>query len=827
MPKKTKTKTKTIGGVAKNPGYNHKTIEKKWQKIWEEQGTFRADDGSLKPKFYGLDMFPYPSAYGLHVGHFKGYTLSDVVAKRKMMEGYEVLRPIGFDSFGLPAENFAIKTGIHPAAATKKAIENIRRQFKAAGLGYDWSREVIASSPDYYRWTQWMFLQLYKNGLAYRKKAPVNFCPSCKTVLANEQVVEGKCERCGSGVSKKLLEQWFFKITDYAERLLEGLELIDWPEKIKTIQRNWIGKSYGTDIQFSFFTGIKEEDDKKLEVFTTRVDTLFGCTYVVIAPEHPILEKLKPLVSNWEEAASYMAGALSKTEIERSAEDREKTGVELRGVRVVNPVNNKDLPVFIADYVLMDYGTGAVMAVPAHDQRDFLFAKKHGLPIIEVVKPKTGETTLPERAFEEYGVLQNSEVFSGLTSEAGAADIAKYLAKRGQGKTTIHYRLRDWLISRQRYWGAPIPMVKCVKCGWQPVEDRDLPVLLPRIKDFKPTSDGKSPLARSKAFVKTVCPKCGGKAERETETMDTFVCSSWYYFRYTDPKNKAVFASPELISKWLPVDLYVGGVEHAVLHLLYSRFFTKALKDFGYVEIDEPFSKLYSQGLIYYQGAKMSKSKGNVISPDSIVVQYGADTLRLYELFMGPMDQASEWSDNGVAGVYRFLHKTWHLRYKVSDSIEDSVGITKILHKTIKKVSEDLDHFRTNTAISALMILANELDRQLAVSKESYLKFIIMLAPMAPHLGEELWQSFGGTSSIFKNKWPVYDENLIKDEMASFVIQVNGKTRGKIEMKTGISEEEAKGLAKNSEIAHKWIAGKEIAKTIYVPGKLINFVTQL
>ncbi|HOX30035.1 MAG TPA: leucine--tRNA ligase [Candidatus Paceibacterota bacterium] len=822
MPKKIK-KTKT-GGIANKPGYNHKSIEKKWQKAWEEQGIFSADDASAKTKFYSLDMFPYPSAYGLHVGHFKGYTLSDVIAKRKMMDGCEVLRPIGFDAFGLPAENFAIKTGIHPTVVTKKSIKNIRRQFKAAGLGYDWSREVIASSPDYYRWTQWMFLQLYKNGLAFRKKAPVNFCPSCKTVLANEQVVDGRCERCGSTVAKKLLEQWFFKITDYAERLLEGLDNIDWPEKIKTIQRNWIGKSYGTDIQFSFFTGTKEGDSRKLEVFTTRADTLFGCTYVVIAPEHPILEKLKPLISNWDEAAAYMSAALAKTEIERSAEDREKTGVELKGVRVVNPVNNTDLPVFIADYVLMDYGTGAVMAVPAHDQRDFLFAKKHKLPIVEVIKPKTGETTLPERAYEDYGVLQNSEVFSGLDSESGAKDIAKYLEKRGQGRSMVHYKLRDWLISRQRYWGAPIPMVICEKCGWQPVSESELPVLLPRIKDFKPTSDGKSPLARNKAFVKAVCPKCGGKAERETETMDTFVCSSWYFFRYTDPKNKAVFAAPEKIAKWLPVDLYIGGVEHAVLHLLYSRFFTKALKDFGYLDFEEPFLKLFSQGTIYYQGAKMSKSKGNVISPDKIIAEYGADTLRLYELFMGPMDQSSEWSDNGLAGIYRFLHKVWHLQYKVSDGAKDNQDILKLLHKTIKKVGNDLDSFRTNTAISALMILANELDKQPAVSKDSYLKFITMLAPMAPHLSEELWQIFGQEQSIFKNKWPAYDENLIQEKTIFLIVQVNGKTRGKIEIGTGVAEKEAKILAKDSEIVHKWVAGKEIVKTVYVPGKLINFV---
>jgi leucyl-tRNA synthetase len=773
-------------------------------------------------------MFPYPSAYGLHVGHFKGYTLSDVVAKRKMMDGYEVLRPIGFDSFGLPAENFAIKTGTHPASATKKAIVNIKRQFKAAGLGYDWDREVVASNPDYYRWTQWMFLQLYKHGLAYRKKAPVNFCPSCKTVLANEQVIDGKCERCGSVAGKKFLEQWFFRITDYAERLLEGLDSIDWPEKIKAIQRNWIGKSYGTEIDFSFLTGIKEEDEKKLSVFTTRPDTLFGCTYVVIAPEHPLLETIQPLLSNWREVATYRTQALLKTEIERSAVDKEKTGVELKGVRVVNPVNNKDLPIFVADYVLMDYGTGAVMAVPAHDQRDFLFATKYKLPIIEVIKPAFGETTLPKSAFESYGTLQNSEVFSGLTSEAAAKDITKYLEKRSQGKNTVHYKLRDWLISRQRYWGAPIPMIHCEKCGWLPVDAADLPVLLPRIKDYKPTSDGKSPLARSKSFMKAVCPKCGGKAERETETMDTFVCSSWYYYRYTDPKNETEFANREKIKKWLPVDLYVGGAEHAVLHLLYARFFTKALKDFGYVDFEEPFSKLFSQGIIYYKGAKMSKSKGNVISPDDIVKQYGADTLRLYELFMGPMDQSSEWSDKGVTGVYRFLHKVWHLQYKVKEGAVDEPALTKLAHKTVKKVGDDINQFHPNTAISAMMILANEMDKGEAISKEIYLKLILMLSPMAPHLGEELWNKVGQTDgaapSIFGQKWPAYDAGMAKEDKVCLVVQVNGKTRDRIEAEAGIGEKGALELAKSSEIVQKWIVGKEIKKAIYVPGRLINFV---
>lgn len=785
-------------------------------------------------------MFPYPSAYGLHAGHFKGYTLSDVVAKKKMMDGYKVMHPMGFDAFGLPAENFAIKIGMHPATSTRKAINNIKRQFFSAGLGYDWTREVVTYDSEYYKWTQWIFLQLYKHKLAYRKKAPVNFCPSCKTVLANEQVVAGECDRCSSRVERQYLEQWFLKITDYADRLLKELEKIDWPEKIKTMQRNWIGKSFGTEINFPYYLGseTKKETENYLAVFTTRVDTLFGCTYVAVAPEHPLIEKLKPWISNWNEIEKYIRDAKKKSEIERTAENKEKTGLEIEGVKVVNPVNNKEVPIFVSDYILMEYGTGAVMAVPAHDQRDFVFAQKHNLPIIEAIKPTNGETTLPKSAYVEDGVLINSEVFSGLTSEAARKDITKYLEKRRQGKDAAHYKLRDWLISRQRYWGAPIPMIHCEKCGWQPVSENDLPIVLPKIKDFKPSGQGLSPLAKNRKFVNTVCPKCGNKATRETDTMDTFVCSSWYFLRYTDPKNTRNFADPNKIKKWMPVDLYIGGVEHAVLHLLYSRFFVKALKDFGYLDFEEPFSKLFSIGTLYYKGAKMSKSKGNVINPDYIIKQYSADALRLYELFMGPMDQSGEWSDKGIVGVSRFLNKVWQLQYKTANKTPDDPKLEKLIHKTIKKVSEDIDTYHLNTAISSLMILANAMEEVKDLSKKDYSKLIIMISPIAPHIAEEIWsrlqndkkvlmnsgKNLKRKKSIFFESWPKYDEKITKENIVTLIIQINGKVRDKIEMEAGISEEKAKELAKNSKIVQKWIGGKTIKKTVYVPGRLINFV---
>jgi len=835
--------------------YNPQKIEKKWQKQWEKWKLFKTPDKPKKPKFYVLDMFPYPSAEGVHVGHLRGYTFSDLIAKKKMMEGFNCLHPMGWDAFGLPAENFAIKTGIHPAKLIKKSITNIKKQLLSAGFGYDWEREICSSEANYYQWTQWMFLQFYQAGLAYKKGAAVNFCPSCKTVLANEQVIDGRCERCSSLVEKKYLEQWFFKITDYAERLLNDLNKIDWPEKIKIMQRNWIGKSEGTDIKFLISNRAQAklgraagglESQFLINVFTTRVDTLFGCTYVVIAPEHPIIENLESQTENLREIEKYIKEAKKKTEIERLAEDKEKTGIEIRGIKAINPVNNQEVPIFVADYVLMEYGTGAIMAVPAHDQRDFIFAKKRGLEMIEVIKPRTGSSPFPERAFEEDGILVNSGPFSEKTSKEAREEITKYLGKRGQAKETICYKLRDWLISRQRYWGAPIPIIYCPKCGEVPVPEKDLPVKLPEIKDFKPTGKGESPLAKSKKFVKVKCPKCKKPAKRETDTLDTFVCSSWYFLRYIDPKNKKEPFGKLRVKQWLPVDLYIGGAEHATLHLLYTRFFTKFLFDQKLIEFaeasfhltphsasprsafDEPFLKLFNQGIVYRQGAKMSKSKGNVVTPDRIIQKFGADTMRLYELFMGPADQATEWSDKGVIGCYRFLNKVWNLRQKTANNKQrtENRELEKMVHKTIKKVTEDIENFRFNTAISALMILANEMEKQEKISLIHYSLFLILLSPMAPHLSEELWQKLGNQKSIFLGKWPKYDSKLIKEEIVTLVIQINGKVRDKIEVEADISKEKAKKLAISREKVQKWIEGKEIKKVIFVPGRLINIVSR-
>jgi leucyl-tRNA synthetase len=831
--------------------YNPQKIEKKWQRIWEKEKLFRTKDISKKPKFYCLDMFPYPSAEGLHVGHFRGYTFSDVISKKKMMEGYNVLHPMGWDAFGLPAENFAIKTGIHPAISTKKAIKNIKEQLISAGFGYDWQREINSCQPDYYKWTQWMFLQLFKAGLAYKKEAPVNFCPSCKTVLAREQVIDGKCERCDSLVEKKYLKQWFFKITDYAERLLNDLDKIDWPEKIKIMQENWIGRSVGTEINFKIYTGLTCVN---LPVFTTRADTLFGCTYVVIAPEHPIIENLKSEILNLKSVEKYIEEAKKKTEIERLAEEKEKTGIELKGVKAVNPVNNQEVPIFVADYVLPEYGTGAIMAVPAHDQRDYIFAKKYNLPVVEVIRPKTGSSCFPERAFEEDGVLKNSGLFNELDSAKAREEITKYLEKRNLAKKAIYYKLRDWLISRQRYWGAPIPIIYCPKCGEVPVPEKDLPVLLPKVKDFLPTGKGESPLAKVEKFVKVKCPKCGKSARRETDTLDTFVCSSWYFLRYTDPKNQKEPFDKLRVKNWLPVDLYIGGAEHAVMHLLYSRFFIKALFDQKLIEFAEtsshltprsasphsafaePFSKLFNQGIVYRKGAKMSKSKGNVVTPNYIFEKFGADTMRLYELFMGPAEQATEWSDKGVIGCYRFLQKVWRLQMKIQNpkSKIKNPNLEKLVHKTIKKVTEDIENFRFNTAVSALMILTNEMEKEEKLPITNYQSLIKLLAPMAPHISEEIWQKLGsafakasagkGKKSIFLEKWPKYDSELIKEEIVTLVIQVNGKVRDKIEVEADISEEKARELAISQKKVQKWIEGKEIKKVIFVPGKLINIV---
>ncbi len=800
--------------------YNPSNIEKKWQAFWEKSEVFKAKQKRDKKKFYCLDMFPYPSAYGLHVGHLKGYTITDVIVKKRMMQGASCLHPMGFDAFGLPAENYALKTGVHPSIQTGKAIKNIRRQLKMCGFGYDWEREVVTFDPKYYKWTQWMFLTLFKAGLAYQKKAPVNYCPSCKTVLAREQVIDEKCERCGSLVEKKYLKQWFFKITDFADRLLKDMDRIDWPEKIKVMQKNWIGKSEGTEVIFE----IKLQNSREslsLPVFTTRVDTLFGCTYVVLSPEHPLIEKAKEFIENQREVEDYVKASKKRTEIERASEEKEKTGKELKGISAVNPINNKEIPVFVADYVLMDYGTGAVMGVPSHDQRDFAFAEKYGLPIKKVVV--SADKNSQEELFEGEGTLVNSGPFSGLSSKKAKEEITKYLSVRKLGQNAVFYRLRDWLISRQRYWGSPIPIIHCPKCGAVPVPEKDLPVNLPRIKDFKPAGEGESPLAKSKKFVEVKCPVCKGKAKRETDTMDTFVCSSWYFLRYADPENEKNFADRKKIEEWLPVDLYVGGAEHACLHLLYSRFFVKALKDLGHLSFEEPFSKLFCQGIIYHTGAKMSKSKGNIITPDEIIKKYGADTIRIYELFMGPADQATEWSDKGVTGCHRFLNKIWNLCGKTSP-VEKSEALERITHQTIKKVSEDIDSFRFNTAVSSLMILVNEMDKAKTVPLKEYEALIKLISPMAPHMAEEIWSHLKKKGSIFSEKWPEYDPNLIKKETFELIIQINGKVRDSMEVKAGTPKEKIQELTLEREKVKRWIERKEIKKVVFIPGKLINLV---
>jgi leucyl-tRNA synthetase len=851
--------------------YNPQKIERKWQKLWKESGIYKTpDEVKGKKNFYHLVMFPYPSG-DLHIGHWYNFGPGDVYARLKRMQGFNVMSPIGFDAFGLPAENAAIQRKIHPKIWTYKNIDRMRKQLKTIGTCYDWSKEVITCDPNYYKWTQWMFLQFFKKGLAYRAKVPANFCPSCKTVLANEQVVEGKCERCEAEVIQEEIEQWLFKITAYAEELLKDLEKIDWPETTKIMQKNWIGKSEGAEIRFQI-----KDFSFQIPVFTTRADTLFGCTYLVLSPEYPLIKDLESKIENLESVQRYIERAKKKTERERISEIKEKAGVEIQGIKAINPVNDREIPIFVADYVLIYYGTGAIMGVPAHDQRDFDFAKKYNLSVIEVIKPiKEPEKPLEkpplvisgdqEIAYAGEGILINSGRFNGLSSERAKERIVEWLAKEKQAQKAICYRLKDWLISRQRYWGAPIPMIFCKKCastdssaqaGWQPVPEKDLPVLLPDIKDFRPTGEGKSPLAKSKNFVETNCPKCQEPAQRETDTMDTFVCSSWYYFRYTDPQNEREFASKEKMKKWLPVNMYIGGQEHAVMHLLYSRFFTKVLRDLGYIDFPEPFLKLRHQGMILGEdGQKMSKSRGNVVDPDKQVKKYGSDVARMYLCFMGPYSQGGPWNPRGITGIYRFLEKVWNLIAKNSksqfpmtkqfrNSNDQNSKLEKLLHKTIKKVTEDIENLRFNTAISALMILVNQLtaspkkksktsngagSKQLTVNHLRAL--LLLLSPFAPHLTEELWQQyivhsseFNVQRSIHNQSWPKYDPKLVKEEKITLIVQINGKVRDKIEVEADVSEEKAKKLALSQEKIKKWIGDKEIKKVIFVPGKLVNIV---
>jgi len=801
--------------------YNPQKIEKKWQKIWEKEKIYYTPDRVKgKKNFYHLVMFPYPSG-DLHIGHWYNFAPADVFARFKRMQGFNVMSPIGFDAFGLPAENAAIKRGIHPRTWTYKNIKRMRKQLKSIGAMYDWSREIITCDPEYYKWTQWMFLKLYEAGLAYRAKVKCNFCPFCKTVLANEQVVDGKCERCDSQVIQKEIEQWLFKITAFAEDLLKDLEELDWPQTTKIMQKNWIGKSEGWEVEFKI-----KNTPFSLKVFTTRIDTLFGCTYLVLAPEHPLIEKLKPQILNFNSLLKYINASKRKPERERISEGKEKRGIEIKGVKGINPANGREIPLFVADYVLYHYATGAVMGVPAHDQRDFDFAKKYNLPIIEVIKPPF-PFDFTKKAYEGEGIVVNSGKFSGMESVKARERIGEWLKSRKKAERKVYYRLRDWIISRQRYWGAPIPMVFCENCGWVPVKEKDLPVLLPNIKDYKPTGEGKSPLAKSEKFVKTLCPKCQRPAQRETDTMDTFVCSSWYYLRYADPRNQKEFASKKKLKEWLPVDMYIGGAEHTVLHLLYSRFLTKVLHKLGYLHFKEPFKALRHQGIILGpDGQKMSKSRGNVIDPDEQVKKYGADTVRMYLCFMGPFNQGGPWNPKGIVGVHRFLKRIWDFVKTFQFKRKKNNSLEKLIQKTIKKVTEDIENFRFNTAISSLMILFNHFQKEKEVSLSQIKTFLLLLAPFAPHITQELWESLGEKGFVHNQKWPKFNPSLIKEEKIVFVIQVNGKVRDKIQIPPSLSEAKIKQTVLNRERVRKWIEGKKIKKIIFVPKRLMNIVVE-
>ena len=793
--------------------YEPKNFEKKWQLEWEKKNVFKTEDDSSKPKCYILDMFPYPSGAGLHVGHFKGYVATDILSRFRRMQGFNVLHPMGWDAFGLPAENYAIKTGTHPEIITKQNILSIKKQMKEVGLSYDWGREINTTDPEYYKWTQWIFLKMFEKGLAYEANMPINWCPSCKTGLANEEVINGECERCGTPVEQRRIRQWVLRITKYAERLLNDLDDLDWGEKIKEMQRNWIGKSEGAVITFGV-------DDEKVDVFTTRPDTLFGCTYIVLAPEHNLVLKLKDRIKNKEELEEYLNKVKLKSERERIAEVKDKTGVRLLGVSAINPINKKEVPVFVADYVLAHYGTGAVMAVPAHDERDFEFAKKFNLDIVEVIKG--GEVR--KEAYTGEGVLINSGEFNGLDSNLAKEKIVNYLGARKE----VKYKLRDWIFSRQRYWGEPIPLIHCPKCGIVPVPESELPLRLPKVLKYEPTNTGESPLANISEWVNVKCPICNKEAKRETNTMPQWAGSCWYYLRFIDPYNNKEIVDRVKEKHFMPVDLYVGGAEHAVLHLLYARFWHKFLYDINVVSEKEPFKKLRNVGLILaYDAQKMSKSKGNTVSSSHIIDEYGADTLRVYEMFMGPFFDAIAWNMQGVKGVSRFLNRFWNvcLDCRDNDDIESSREVLREENILIKKVKEDLKEMKFNTAIAFFMEFLNFIEkRKYEVSLKTIENVLKIFYPFAPHMTEELWKILGKENYIHEEKWPEYDESLIVQDKMELVIQVNGKVREKVEVGVELKEEELKEITLNNEKVLKWIKGKEIRKVIFIPPKLINIV---
>ena len=800
--------------------YDHKQVEKKWQDIWDEKQCFHAENDSDKEKFYALVEFPYPSGQGLHVGHPRSYTALDIVARKKRMQGYNVLYPMGWDAFGLPTENFAIKNHVHPAEVTKKNIARFKSQLKSLGLSFDWSREINTTDPSYYKWTQWIFLQLFKKGLAYKKEMSVNWCTSCKCVLANEEVVNGVCERCGSEVVHKTKSQWMLAITKYAQRLIDDLDDVDYIERVKIQQRNWIGRSTGAEVDF------KTTEGDTLTVYTTRPDTLFGATYMVISPEHPMIEQWADKLNNIEDVRAYREEAARKSDFERTELNKDKTGVKLDGVAAINPVNGKQISIFVSDYVLMGYGTGAIMAVPAHDDRDWEFAKKFGCEIIEVV---SGGEDVQKAAFtakDETGILVNSDFLNGKTVKDAIPAMIEWLGEKGIGHAKVQYKLRDWVFSRQRYWGEPIPIVKCDKCGYVALPEDQLPLELPNVTSYEPTDNGESPLAHMTDWVNTTCPCCGGPAKRETDTMPQWAGSSWYFLRYMDPHNDKALASPEALKYWSPVDWYNGGMEHTTLHLLYSRFWHKFLYDIGVVPTKEPYAKRTSHGMILGEnGEKMSKSRGNVVNPDEIVDTYGADTMRLYEMFIGDFEKAAPWSPKSIKGCRRFLERVWALADKVQDGDTYSEQHEVLMNRTIKKVGEDADNLKANTAIAALMTMLNEFYDK-GVNKAEYKTFLALLNPFAPHITEELWQQLGETGLLSVAPWPTYDEAKTVESTVELAVQVNGKLKCTIKLAVDADKQTAIDTAMAEEKVQHAIEGKQIVKQIVVPGKIVNLVVK-
>ena len=800
--------------------YNPSEIEPKWQKKWEEAGVFHASNTSDKPKYYALIEFPYPSGQGLHVGHPRPYTALDVVSRKRRMEGYNVLYPIGWDAFGLPAENYAIKNHVHPEEITKKNIARFKQQIQSLGISFDWSREISTIDPKYYKWTQWIFLQLFKNGLAYKKEMSVNWCTSCKCVLANEEVVNGVCERCGSEVIHKVKSQWMLKITAYAQRLIDDLDLVDYPDRVKTQQKNWIGRSEGAEVDFNTTAG------DKLTVYTTRPDTLYGATYMVVSPEHPFIEKWADKLQNLDAVRAYQAEAAKKSDFERTEVAKDKTGVRLEGVEAINPLTGTTIPIFISDYVLVSYGTGAIMAVPAHDTRDWEFAKKFDLPIIEVVKG--GDVQKEAFTDCDTGIMVNSGILDGMTVEEAKVRIKDYLEETGIGHRKVNYKLRDWVFARQRYWGEPIPIVHCEKCGYVPIDESELPLVLPQVDSYEPTDNGESPLSKMTDWVNTTCPKCGGKAMRETDTMPQWAGSSWYFLRYMDPHNDESFASKEALNYWHQVDWYNGGMEHTTLHLLYSRFWHKFLYDIGQVPTAEPYAKRTSHGMILGEnGEKMSKSRGNVVNPDDVVNEFGADTLRLYEMFIGDFEKAAPWSNAGIKGCRRFIERYWNLQSILVDGEAIRPEMENSFHKAIKKVSYDIENLKFNTAIASLMALMNVIAEKGSINKAELSVFTMLLNPFAPHVTEEVWSEMKlGKGMVTEQPWPKYDESKCKDDVIEIVVQVNGKVRARLCVAADIQKDDAIALAKAEDRIAAEINGKNVVKEIYVPGKLVNIVVK-